>query len=353
MKRRSALVVLAFAAVAGAIGAGVWADVREARLETLLSEIESAGERIPHRGVRLLKGTDTVALRVWAADGKKRVEFAAVRNVEKRPKAPRAPRVPFFGGMPVFLRPGHDQWQRRVKDVELAVRNYEVAVVGRETVAGRACDVVEVRSRHAGRPSYRVAADAENRFPLSFTVLSYGKPVFDTAFEEIEYRPAFPPGFFDEPARPQWVRADREELRGDPGFAVFRPAGLPRGFELRTSELFRVRLNVPEELREAARPFLPVAVADGEVPVVHLNYTDGLAVLSVVQCPSDSDLWKFLKRFIPGTGSGTSDGKTVARKFSDARGSAYLLELEGTVVLVAGNVAPSELEDSIRTLERR
>ena len=117
---------------------------------------------------------------------------------------------------------------------------------------------------------------------------------------------------------------------------------------MRGAEIFRVRVEIPEGMKA----FLPVGLPKVDVPVVHVNCTDGMAVLSVVECPADSELWKFLSKFVP-DGAKKIDGKVVARKFADRRGAAYLLELEGTVVLVAGNVSAEEIEKIIPTFTRR
>jgi sigma-E factor negative regulatory protein RseB len=363
MKARGVLTSGAFALATAAIAGGVLTDARETRLEALLSEIVRAEERIPYEGTRLFKGTDTVALRVWSRDGRQRVEFLGVRDAAARRPVPhgpgrsRGPRVPYFGGIPIFLRPGHDQWKRKIKDGELTVRNYEVVFAGRETVAGRAADLLELRPRQPGRAGYRIAADAENRFPLSFAVLSGGSRVFEAAFEEIRYNPEFAPRTFDErPRPPGWLAVERtelppERLSAGAGTAIWTPSRLPRGFELRGAEIVHVRPSVPEAVRQAARTFFPVPKVD--VRVAHLNYTDGMSVLSVVQCPAGSELWKFVQRFIPGMGARRENGKVVAQKVSDPRGSAYFLELEDTVVIVAGNIPAPEIEEMIRTFERR
>jgi hypothetical protein len=57
------------------------------------------------------------------------------------------------GDVPLFLRPGRDQWKKKVKDPVLAGRNYDIIVSGRAVVAGGECDVIEVNARHEGRPS--------------------------------------------------------------------------------------------------------------------------------------------------------------------------------------------------------
>src|SRR5204863_9312684 len=124
--------------------------------------------------------------------------------------------------------------------------------------------------------------------------------------------------------------------------SVWLPGALPRGFQRRSAQIIRVRVEIPESAREAIRRFLPVTVPKIDVPIVHVNYTDGLAVLSVVECPVNSELWKLIRRFVP-DGAKTTNGDVVARKFADRRGAAYLMELEDTVVLVAGNVSAQEI----------
>jgi negative regulator of sigma E activity len=360
MKPKVAVTGLSFALCAGAIAWGVLSDARTTRLEAYLAEIEAAEDGVPYEGVREMgSGAETVRFRIASRDGRRRIELLGLRGGAKPAPGKRAPRVPFFGGLPMVFRPGEGQWKKRIKDFELAVRNYDVVPVGRETVAGRAAEVVELRPRHAGRPGYRVAADLENRFPLRFQVLQGSETVFETRFESISFHPAFPERTFDEPARrPGWLRVDREEAAPDrlsrrTGYALWLPSVLPPGFEPRGAELLRLHIEVPEAAREALKSFLPIGLPQVDVPVAHVNYTDGMAVLSVVECPADSELWKFLKKFIPSDGPSTSGGKVVARKFADRRGSAYLMELEGIVVLVAGNVPAGEIEKIIPTFERR
>lgn len=358
---RAAVTVLFFALCAGAIGWGVLADARTTRLETLLASIEAAEEAVPYEGVREMgSGADAVQLKISSDGTRRRVEFLGFRGATKPAAGPRRPpKVPFFGGIPLFLRPGEGQWKRKFKDFELAVRNYDVVVAGRETVAGREADVLELRARHPGRPSYRVASDVENRFPLAFRVVDGTQTVFETRFLSIAYRPKSAEKTFEEPApRPQWIHVDREEASVDriaktAGYGIWLPSSLPRGFERKGSELFRVRVEIPEGAREAIKSFLPMGLPRVDRPVVHVNYTDGMAVLSVVECPADSELWTFLKKFVPPEGPAAAAGKVVARKFADPRGSAYLLELDGTVVLLAGNVAAAEMEKIIPTFERR
>lgn len=364
IKPRSAVTVVFFALCAGAIAWGVFADARTTRLEALLGEIRHAeggppGE-ISYLGIRDVGGPDgSVQLKVWSSGGTQGTEFVGFRG-GSRPStsAKRPPRIPFFGGIPNFLRPGEGEWKRRIKDADLTVRNYDITLEGRETIAGRPADLIRLQSRHPGRPSYRIAADVENRFPLGFQVLQDGATVFESKFQSITFRPDFA-GRIPEPTPPRanWIKVERREvpvsqLASEAGYGIWRPASLPGGFELRGAEIVRVRVDVPEGAREALKAFIPGGLLRLDLPVVHVNYTDGMAVLSVVECAADSELWKFLSKFVPG-GAGPSDGKVVARKFADRRGAAYLLELEGTVVLVAGNVSADEIEKIIPTFERR
>jgi hypothetical protein len=353
MKIRFPLAVAAFVLTTGAISWGVLTDAREARLQRVLTSIEAAEEQIPYVGVRHMGGPETVKLRVWSSGGQKRVDFIGVEGSTKKTPRTGGPRLP------VFLRPGREQWKKKVKDAALAVRNYEIVDAGRDVVAGRECRIIEVRSRHEGRPSYRVAADAAHRFPLRYEVISNGQVVFETHFSEIQYDPVLPPGTFETRKRSDWLTVSQEEVSADrigdaAGFTVLRPSHLPKGFELRGSELIRVKAELSKELQGTLKPFLPFPLPKLDATVAHFTYTDGIAAVAVVECSATSELWLHLKKWIPAAATVSAAGdKVVARKFSDRGGSAYLLEVEGTVVLAAGNVAPAEIESMIRTLERR
>jgi negative regulator of sigma E activity len=358
MKFRAAVWVSVFVLTAGAISWGVLTDARETRLQQMLASIEAAERQIPYVGTRLMGGPETVKLRIWSRGGEKRVDFLGVTNAPKKTSRVSTPRLPFSGGVPAFLRPGRDQWKRKIKDPVLAVRNYDIAVTGRAVVAGRECEVIEVNARHGGRPSYRVLADAANRFPLRYEVLSKGQLVFETHFDEIQYDPAIPAGTFDTRKRKDWLSVSQEEVSADrmadaAGFTVLRPAYLPKGFDLRGSELIRVRAELSKELQGTVKPFLPFPLPKLDASVAHFTYTDGIAQVAIVQCSASSELWQHLKKWIPAATTVPTGDKVVARKFSDRGGSAYLLEVDGTVVLAAGNVDPDEIESMIRTLERR
>jgi hypothetical protein len=81
------------------------------------------------------------------------------------------------------------------------VRNYDVASRAATVCRPRVRDPRR-RARHDGRPSYRVAADLANRFPLRYEVFSKGQLVFETHFAEIQYHPGDPGGTFEDASGP-------------------------------------------------------------------------------------------------------------------------------------------------------
>ena len=363
MKRRVVLTVLAFSLVAGAIAYGVLEDAREARLVALVEAVGEAERTLAYEGTREMKGRGTVVLRVWGQGDRRGVEFVRSDGFSKsrRRHGRRHHRGPYFGRFPTFLKPGHGKWRHRIKDAELVVRNYAISHEGRETVAGRPADVYLMEPRNEERAAYRAWVDAENRFLLGFQVRRDDRVVFETRFTEISFPGTLPEDSFRESrrhGRAGWLSVatdpvPAEDLSTRAGFDVWFPAWVPAGFELRDSELVRVKVNVPERMRAFLKGLLPETPPELDVPVAHLNYTDGLAVLSVVQCASDSALWKLSRRFLPGAAKEQADGKVVAHKISDRGGAAYVMDVGETVILVSGNVSSGEIETMIRTFERK
>jgi hypothetical protein len=332
--RRAGLIVPLFALLSGAIAWGVLGGAREARLEALLEEIEAAETRVAYSGVREIGSGEGPAIRVSSrGDGRRHVEIL------KRPRRP-APPGPLLSGF--------TQWKERVKDYRLAVRNYEIVPLGLERVAGREAEVYEARPRHPGRPTFRVAADRVHRLALRFEVFSEGKRHFRAEFTEIDFSAGSPVP--DAPARPSWLALDAralppERLGEAAGFQVWVPSRPPAGFELKKAEL--VRLDVPEEARRA----LPLPLPKLNGSLVHLAYTDGLALLVVLEVDARSELWALARRFLPQAEK--SAAGVLVHKVKGPGGWACLLEVEGTAVLVAGNVSETDIERTVESLERR
>lgn len=331
---RPALVVPLFALFSGAIAWAVLGEAREARLEALLEDIEAAETRVAYTGVREIGAGDGHVLRVSSrGDGRRHVE------VLRRPGRP---------GPPGPLLSGFTQWKERVKDYRLAVRNYDIVALGVEKVAGRDAELYEARPRHPGRPTFRVAADRTHRLALRFEVLSEGKAHFRAEFKEIEFASELRAP--EATARPSWLRLEKrslplDRLSADAGFQVWVPARTPAGFELKTSEV--VRLDVPEQARRA----LPVPLPKLSGSLVHLAYTDGLALLAVLEVDARSELWALARRFLPAAEK--SAAGVLVHKVKGPGGWACLLEVEGSAVLVAGNVSEADIERTVESLERR
>lgn len=357
--KRTAVTVLFFSVAAVAIAAGVLADAGESRRLALLEEIDRAEATRAVAGRLELGGEDwSVKLDVWAKGDRRRVEFKGASRPRRRPS---------FGHLLTFARPGGERTRRRIQDPLLAARNYEVVRAGEARVAGRAVEVLDLQPRHPGRPSYRLSVDAHNRFPLAFEVRREGAVRFSMRFQEVEFRDEGPPRE-GRPRRLPIEEAPPGELASRAGFPVLLPARLPEGFELHQSGVIRVpqdllrwmrtgakmflsREDVPEEVREAVGSFFDEAPA--EVPVVQLDYTDGMASLTVVEVPEDSALWRLMRHLLPGARGATGEGPVVARRVAHRGGAAYVFGVDGTMVLVAGTVSPSEIEEMIRNFERR
>jgi negative regulator of sigma E activity len=324
-------------AAAAAVAAAALAEARASRGEALLEEIDAAERRIPYEGTLVLRwDASSVSLRVRGSGGVRRVEPP--------------------GGAAFFLPP--DGLPRLVKDAALAARRYEVVRAGRDVVAGRPADRIELRPRRPGRPEWVFWADAERRFPLAFAARSEGRALFEARFESIAFPRELP---LSAPPRPEWLRVFREpsepaDLGRAAGCAVWAPARLPWGFEPRGSEAIRLRVDLPPRLAEAVRAFLPGVPEKLEAAVAHLRYTDGMAEISVFQCPAESTLGRLVRRLAPArragpAGAGESPRRVTARRFADRRGAAYLMELEGTLVLVAGNLPP-EIDPGVEEMIR-
>lgn len=349
---KSSFIVPAFLAAGGAIAWGVLADARAADRLALLRAVDAAEDAVPHAGVRLVSagGAEPIRLRVSSRGGERRVEFLG------GPRPGGRGRLPALDGLGLLLKPEPATLRRTERERQLTLRNYDLVPAGADVVAGREVEVHELRPRHAGRPSYRAAVDAERRLLLSFDSVRDGQALFSTRFEELTFDPSTPAPSASPRRRPSWLKVEREavppgDLGRAAGFPVWRPAWLPPGFELRESEVIRLKPALTPEMQEAARRLSGLPALKLDSGIAKLTYTDGLAFLAFVEVDAASELWTFVRKMLPP--AEVREGKVVARKFPDRGGAAYLLELEGAAVLVAGNASPDEMETMIRTLERR
>lgn len=340
MRRSTVVAGILFILGAGTVGYTVFVERRDAELRILLESIERAEKDTKYAGTRSLfvhenGGVRTRVLRI-SSDGRRH----RVESVSAEPREREETR-----GFPSLLRPGHGM-RGRIRNVNLAVKNYRIQIAGRQVVAGREGDVVEIRPRHPGRPSYRIVADRANRFPLAFEVFAdSGAPVLESRFDSIDFAPALSEGTFGERKGrgfSSWIRMTdepiaEEQLSERAGFPVWTPRDLPVGFELSSTELKRVITSPPPGF-----PMLPM-----DCRVLHRTYTDGMAVLSIVQFASANPAWRIIQTWLPPV---RDSGGIVARKFSHVMGCALLMDLGETVVLLAGNVSSADVEAGARSL---
>lgn len=234
---------------------------------------------------------------------------------------------------------------QRFRDLDLLVRNYRVDVAREGRVAGRDVDVVRVVPRHAGRPSYEISLDVRTRYPLKYRVTGTdGRALFESSFDDIQYRPAFPEGVFG-PERKHWhgkgsphAKLERietslgEAARSHVGFKVWQPRTLPAGFRQESCVVLRM---------------------PGRFEALHTGYTDGACVVLLVEYSAEGERWKELKKLLKGAGEPSEHaGKHVVHSLSRRTGSALVVNLEGTVVTVTGNLEKNELLNMVRSLRR-
>jgi negative regulator of sigma E activity len=211
-------------------------------------------------------------------------------------------------------------------------------------VAGREGEGLELKSRYPGRCSYVIVADCENRFPLAFEVWkAEGTKAVEVQFQEINFSPVFPEeSKGGKEKKSSWIQVTHQAILLDhvseqAGFPVWTTQELPAGFQLTSSELNRVVANPPPMF----------AAFQMDLRVLHFTYTDGMALFSIMQCPADNPVWKWIKVYLPEV---EKTGNIVARKFKHGTGSALLMEMGPTVVLLSGHVSDAELESCAQTL---
>lgn len=130
-----------------------------------------------------------------------------------------------------------------------AAEQYELAIVGRDRVAGHDSAVLDARPRDADRYGYRLWLDAESAMLLGSRVFGAdGVPVEQLMFTELRLQSVEAPAATD-PAAPEPAAAST-------AIPDWRASALPSGFRL-------------------------VAIPPGDAGSQHLVYSDGLASLSL------------------------------------------------------------------------
>ena len=120
-------------------------------------------------------------------------------------------------------------------DKELLLKNYIVVEKGRRTVSERDGIVLEITSRHEGRPSIEIVVDVESNLLLAAEFRSYlGRISFRSEFRTLLIDPGLPPRSPQRKWDGQRRSSDVEKMK-DNGeqaipFAMIEPQYLPEGF---------------------------------------------------------------------------------------------------------------------------
>ncbi|HTF56523.1 MAG TPA: sigma-E factor regulatory protein RseB domain-containing protein [Planctomycetota bacterium] len=332
MSRRMVRNVLATAGIALLAAPAAFAVLAEAshgRDAAFLEEVRAAQDRVRFQGRKVVAFHDGTAILDVRADRPGRLHVETVQ----RPAGRRG-----------FGWPGRGP-RGRFADPALIAENYRLDPRGRETLAGREADRFALRPRRPGRAAYEFAVDRSTRFLLAFrAVAADGTTLYDSRFESIEFNPAArPEASAPKPSTPTGPKQERprrvirqrvteEELRGAMPFTVWRPAWVPEGFRLRALERYVIR-----DLGEA----------------VMGTWSDGMASIFVVQADASNPAWELFRGLylgLPEAPAAAAGTDIVAHRMRHPGGAVLNLTLEGTELLIGGQIDPSELEEMAKRL---
>ena len=190
-------------------------------------------------------------------------------------------------------------------DLEL---HYAISLGGRDRVADRAAQVLEIKPLDAFRYGYKLWLDRETAMPLqSQLVDEQGKVVEEIMFTDLEVVAEIPP-------------SDLAPTIDTTGFATLRAA---ESQVLAPGATWRA-VDVPGGFRLSIATQSPMAGSD--TPVEHLVYSDGLATVSV-----------FIES--RGTQSDVADGFTNVGSTN-----AFTITLRGRKVTAMGEVPPKTVQ---------
>ena len=209
-----------------------------------------------------------------------------------------------------------------MKDTQLLLQNYNIQVFAGGHVAGRSAYLIEVEAEATVRPSVKLWVDTEAGVILKMEHYDPQKRLRDIlAYSQVELNPEIDEAIFK---RPEGVNPDigpqggrgREEiwnkgqgeldlrkLRKTAGLNVIFSDLKPAGFVLQSVQIVRF----------------------GERKNVHLNYTDGLAVISIFESESNDGLRGGRR----GRGPGGRRGKENADLPQRRGGSVEKMDIHG------------------------
>ena len=212
------------------------------------------------------------------------------------------------------------QWVERfgrlywLADKQLLLQNYVVAENGRRMVSGRDGRVLEITSRHEGRPSIEIVVDAGCGLLLATEFRDYrGQVSHRSEFRTLLLHPGLGAPPAEKQSERKWRNWDVEQLKDKKGavsFGVLEPRYLPEGF-VRKSRW---------RSRRSDR--------------VNTMYSDGLTWIQISLSPAE-----------PGRAE-----RVVKQVRSGAR-TTMNMNLNGVAVHLVGQVDPAVLLDVLGSLK--
>jgi len=321
---RNVLVTAGLALIAGPAAFAVFAEASHGRAAAFLEEVRAAQDRVRFQGRKTVAYRDGSIVLDLRADRPGRVHVESIQ----RPPGRRASGWAGRGS------------RGRFADPVLISENYRLESAGSQTLAGREADRFTLRPRRPGRAAYEFSIDHATRFLLAFrAVAADGTVLHDARFDSIEFNPAPRPetsapkqaapvrSSQDKPRRVIRQRVTEEELRGAMPFTVWRPGWIPEGFRLRALERYVIR-----DLGEA----------------ILGTWSDGMTTIFVVQADGSNPAWELFRGLYLGLPEApvpaAAGAGAVAHRIRHPGGAILDLTLEGTEILIGGQIDPSELE---------
>jgi hypothetical protein len=216
--------------------------------------------------------------------------------------------------------PGMRPWGPPIIDPALTASNYDVTRVEDREIAGRQAIGWRISSRRKG-PTFKVWADSETSLTLAYELSDpERKHQMSFTFESIEIE-----SVSETASKPKRITLD--ELKGDPPFPIWIPEYIPKGFRLHEAD---------KHSRHGKT-------------MVKLQYTDGMAMLMVLQTPKGHGWWGRGRHHGPPPPE-SKDGKPVVHR--SCRGGMEMMKvtLGETSLTFMGPVDAEELTAMITSM---
>lgn len=164
------------------------------------------------------------------------------------------------------------------EELELLVQNYDAGVAGEETVAGRACWVVELRAKGGGSAARTLWIDKRHRLILQAKSFQPDGSLASTMrYLKIEFSPSLDPELFrftppigadvvKSRLKPGYLELEDAQLAS--GVAPRQPGWLPAGYVFESVNVVPYRGST----------------------LLHFRYSDGIDAISLFQCPPGARL---------------------------------------------------------------